>query len=126
MSEATVKYVSLSSIFSDTLTAVFWTLALPIRTTAWIILTIRRRRYNPEKVLCPGCGYRGEEGSNYKTCRIEFTPTTGPELAAIKHECLRCSAPYFTPLFRPGKDWITTPLQDQVARVREAVAKGVL
>jgi hypothetical protein len=127
MSEITEKtYVSLSSIFNDTLTGVAWGLALPIRATAWTILTIRRRRYDPEKVICPGCGYKGEKGSNYKTCQIQFTYTTGPELAMIQHSCLRCSAPFFSHLFRPAKGWVGITLQDKAAQVKAAIARGEL
>lgn len=127
MSELTEKsYASLSSIFNDTLTGISWVFSLPIRVAAWSILTIRRRRYDPEKVVCPGCGYRGERGSSYKTCQIQFTPTNGPEQAAIGHSCLRCNAPYFTPLFRPAKDWINISFQDRAAKVRATIAKGEL
>jgi hypothetical protein len=128
MNEQTVQktYATISSIFNDTLMGIAWTLALPIRGIAWTIITIRRRRYNPEKVLCPCCGYKGEKGSDYKTCIVEFTQTTGPEQAALKHSCLRCSAPFFTRTLLPASQWVGTTLQSQLARVKAASAKGEL
>lgn len=103
---------------------IVWIIALPIRLFTWIIAH-SRTPYNPEKDICPGCGFRGDDGGN--TCRIQTVRTTGTEKAMIAHECLRCSAVFHTPCFRKPEEWMPTIApQDQAARIKDAIAKRVL
>lgn len=98
-----------------------WILSLPIRGITWIVVKIRTKKYDPEKVPCPGCGYQGEEGSNWKTCNIQHAKTEGPERAANKHICLRCSAGYFTALVVPADKWIGKTYETELARLKKQV-----
>lgn len=97
-----------------------WLVALPIRFMAWMIDLLKTRNYDPEKVICPGCGYKGEKGSSWKTCRIEFKRTSGPERASLEHSCFRCGALFYSKLFTPVEKWFNPP---QVDKVKDAARR---
>src|SRR5271157_5443246 len=67
----------LAVLFSP-ITLIAYILSLPISVFTWIVITVRARRYDPEKEVCPACGFKGDKGTDGKTCRIEFTATVGP------------------------------------------------
>lgn len=115
-----VDYLSL------VLGGISWVLALPLRGAARTVIYIRRRRYDPEKILCPACGYKGERSSNHRSCTITFTLISGKEKAAIKHTCLRCSAPFFSGLLYPADKWIGSTIQTEMSRLKEVTAKKEL
>lgn len=82
-----------------------YVIAIPIHVFAWTIETLRQKRYDPEKALCPGCGFKGDSGTNGKTCRIQHILTSGPEKASNEHSCFRCGAKFYTPLFLVADKW---------------------
>jgi hypothetical protein len=53
-----------------------WILSLPIQILASAITWIRARRYDPEKVMCPACGFKGY--TDKRTSTIKFTRDNGP------------------------------------------------
>jgi hypothetical protein len=125
MDNTKLSEISLEFIFFP-LRVISWILALPIDLISWMISTVRLKRYNPEKVICPGCGYRGERGSGGKTCRIRFTMTTGLERAHIEHTCFRCGAAFYTNLFLPADKWVVSEPVVKAEQVKQVVAKTAL
>lgn len=96
-----------AQILGVIITPFTWLIALPIRAFAWFVTTIRTRRYDPEKLVCPACGFKGDSGTNNKSCRIQFTPTTGNERAAIQHFCFRCGCDkIFSRVLVPADKWM--------------------
>ena len=83
-----------------------WLISLPIRATAWVIETARKRYYDPEAIVCPGCGFRGDSGTNKKSCSILFVRVAEPHRAMIEHTCFRCYSKSYSPTFRKAKDWV--------------------
>ena len=108
------KSLLLGVIFSP-ITVLAWLLSLPIRAFTWIVITVKTRRYDPEKRVCPACGFRGDSGTDGKTCRVEFVDTTGPERAGLQHFCFKCGCDrHISPLFLKADAWlprITPPKQ---------------
>lgn len=95
-------------------------LAFPITALAFIISAVKRRNYDPEKVVCPGCGFKGDSGTYGKTCRIVYYPVAGAEKAVNKHSCFRCGADFFTPLFLAADKWAAKQLpQDKLTRAAQ-------
>lgn len=108
-------------IFLSPLKFVFYILSLPVRILTVIVVKIRTRRYNPEKVTCPGCGYRGERSGNYNTCTIRFT-LTSQKTGSVQHSCLRCSAEYYSASYLQCDKWIGQTLD----RRKQEIANKVL
>ena len=104
--------------------ALVWLVALPIRLFAYIIKSLRR--YDPEKTVCPACGYRGEYSTNYRSCTIRFIRTTGNEKGALKCTCFRCQCDYATKLFAPAEQWLSPMVVTKQDRIRQAAAGGSL
>lgn len=104
-----------------------WVIALPIRAITWTISTIRARNYDPEQLVCPACGFRGDSGTGGKSCMIKFIRTTGQDKASIQHMCFRCGCDeIFTSLFLPGQKWLPSFNADQAAKIKEASAREAL
>ena len=109
------------------ITWIIWGLVLPIRGISWIITTIRARRYDPEKVICPACGFRGDSGTGGKTCRVSFKRTTGIERASIQHTCFRCGCnEIFSQLFLNPDKWLIREEEQRLAAIKRAASKEVL
>lgn len=108
---------------------VAWILALPLRLLTWVIARCRKP-YDPEKAICPGCGYRGEKSGEHRTCRIQCVRTKGPEKLSLESSCFRCSAIFYQPVFRKDVDgWmkvINTPEELKAEKVKEATARQAL
>lgn len=103
---------------------VAWLLSLPIRLLDLLVKKLRKP-YDPERVTCPGCGFSSRRGS--QTCRISIAITIGPEKAMIEHDCLRCSAVFYTKTYKKVDEWMSPNVaQDTVAKVKEAQARQVL
>lgn len=100
-----------------------WILSLPIRMLAWGIAKVRTQTYNPEKAICPACGFKGDHGGN--SCIIRFTRTKEYK-GAIEHDCLRCGALYYSKLFLAAEKWISPLQASQVAKIQEATEKQVI
>ena len=105
---------------------VAWILALPIRFIAWIIATVRSRMYDPEQIVCPACGFRGDSGTANKTCRISCVRTSGPEKAAIEHSCFRCNAKFYSKLFSQAQGWMPPLDENRAAMIQKAAAREEL
>jgi len=100
------KSFMLAVLYSP-LTLIFWILAQPVRAFTWAVVSVRSRRYDPTKRVMPCCGFKGDSGTDGKSCRIEFTPTAGPERAGIKHICFRCGCDkHISPLFYKADAWL--------------------
>ena len=84
---------------------VFVVLSWPIRIFTWIVLKCKKD-YDPERLTCPGCGFRGDSGTNGKTCTVTHRKVESMEKACNEHRCYRCDALYYTKLFKDAKDWI--------------------
>lgn len=91
--------------------AFFWLLSIPVRIFTFVVTKIKTKNYDPERAVCPGCGFRGDSGTNKKTCRINHVAVEGAERAMNEHICFRCSAKYYTKLFKPAVQWIGLELR---------------
>lgn len=105
---------------------IFWLIGLPIRAAAWTITSVRAKMYDPEKAICPGCGFRGDRGTAKKTCIIKFVRTETAEKASIQHTCLRCSAPFFSKIFLPAEKWISPIDENKAAKIKQAAKSTTL
>jgi len=103
--------MSVADIVLSPFTGIAWVLSLPIRTFASITSWVRRRKYDPEKDICPGCGFRGDSGTAGKTCRIQTREVHSAEKLALWHECYRCYAEYWTNTFIPAAKWYRKPIR---------------
>lgn len=108
------------TILYSPLTLIFWLLAQPLRIFTYAVVTIRSRRYDPEKRVMPCCGFRGSSETNGKSCRVEYTPTAGPERGGIKHICFRCGCDkHISPLFTKADVWLPKE-QVKVVKIEKA------
>jgi hypothetical protein len=111
-------------VFSP-LRLVFWILSVPLRVTSWTVKKVRARTYNPEKDICPGCGFRGDGGTAGKTCRVTFRETDGPDRGNLEHECFRCSALFYTKTIKPVETWHKqSTVRTRAERTKEIMANG--
>lgn len=86
---------------------VAWLLAQPIKAFSWVVIKIRTRRYDPEKIQCPACGFRGDSGTGGKAARVVFAKTNGNERAALQHFCFRCGCDkLYSPLVTKADKWM--------------------
>lgn len=98
-------------------------IALPIKGLSWIVTQVRARLYDPEKITCPACGFRGDSGTNGKTCSIKFVRTMGNERAAIQHTCFRCGCnEIFSHVYAPAGMWLPKVEDRKVAEAKAIVA----
>lgn len=82
-------------------------LILPVKAFTWAVVAIKTHRYDPEKRMCVACGFKGDSGTDGKSCRIAFVVTSGIERAAIQHICFRCGCDkQFSKLVVPADKWI--------------------
>ena len=79
-----------ASFFGPILAVIAFILALPIRMFTWVVVKIKTHNYDPEKIVCPACGFKGDSGTDGKSCMIRFVKTVGNERGAIQHQCFRC------------------------------------
>ena len=86
------------------ITIIAWLLSLPVHLFARVVKSLRV--YNPEKDLCPACGFKGDSGTGRKSCVVTCTQTTGPEKVALQHICLRCTAQFYTPVLIKADKWL--------------------
>jgi hypothetical protein len=100
MTEEALKRVD----YYSPLTLIVWLLSLPIRLFTFIVTRIRV--YNPEKDICPACGFKGDSGTGGKSCLVTCTPVTSTERVALQHICFRCTAHYYTPVLTKAVKWM--------------------
>jgi predicted RNA-binding Zn-ribbon protein involved in translation (DUF1610 family) len=104
-----------------------WILALPIQILAFVISWVRASKYNPEKITCPACGFRGDSGTNGKSCTVTFVRVVEKEKAALRHTCFRCGCnEIYSSLTYPANNWLPATTQDQQEKLKQAAAKGVI
>ncbi len=114
-------------VFAKIWFVIIWILALPLRILAFLISWLRRRRYNPERAMCPACGFKGDKGTGNNSCRINFIRTNGPEKAALQHICFRCGCDFYTAkMYQPVDKWLPKESISPVERIKEAAKKAVL
>lgn len=101
---------------------VFWIISLPIRLIGW--LASRIRAYDPEKTICPACGFKGEKATAYRSCSIRFIRTEGPEKGALLCNCFRCQCTYSTKLFAPADKWLNPLVITKEERLKKVAAQG--
>jgi hypothetical protein len=86
--------------------AVALVLSLPVRGFTWVAVRLKKP-YDPERTVCPGCGFRGDDGTGGKSCTVIFIRTRGIEKAALQCRCLRCGCPdFYVKLFLPADKWL--------------------
>jgi len=112
------KAFLLDVIFSP-ISVLAWLLALPVKAFTWAVVKMRTRRYDPEKEICPACGFKGDSGTNWKSCRIEFVRTAGSERAAIQHFCFKCGCDkHYSKLRMPAEKWMAKdPISNPTRRL---------
>lgn len=104
-----------------------WLLSLPIRFLDIVIRWIRRRRYDPERVMCPACGFKGDKNTGKISCRLNFIRTGGNERAALQHICLRCGCDFYTTNFYlPADKFVPKQAITPDEKLKEAAKKAVL
>ena len=81
-------------------------LSFPIKFFTKLVTQRRMKKFNPEKITCPACGYRGDKRSDFNSMHISFKRTRGQEQAALECTCLRCGAQPFVPLLKPASQWL--------------------
>jgi hypothetical protein len=86
------------------LTWIAWLLSLPIRVFTFVV--VRVRKYDPEKALCPGCGFKGDSGTNGKSCSVMCVEINEASRAALRHICFRCAAIFWTPCITDPRKWM--------------------
>lgn len=82
--------------------------------------------YDPEKDVCPSCGFRGDSGTAGKSCTIRFVRTLGSEKGAIEHTCLRDGAVFYTKLFKRAEDWLPSLDESKAAKIQQAAKRTEL
>lgn len=84
--------------------AVAWVISLPIRGFVWVASL---KKNDPERTICPGCGFRGDSGTGGKSVVLNFRETQGAERAAIQCTCLRCgNNKFFLPVYAKVETWM--------------------
>jgi hypothetical protein len=85
-----------------------WILSLPVEIFSFIVKKVRKP-YDPEREVCYACGFKGDAGTDRKSCVIWFDDSVqgGP---ALRHDCFRCGARHWTKLFVPAGKWYRSPL----------------
>jgi len=121
---------SLSGILwflQETWLVLSWIFAFPIIVLNKSIRWVRKRRYDPEKTVCPACGFRGDNGTDRKSVTVRFVRTFGPEKAALKFTCFRCSCEFYTAqMFLPIDKWLPKEAITKDEKVKEAAKRTVL
>ena len=84
-----------------------WIVAFPFRLFTWFVTKLKTRAYDPEKMVCPACGFKGDDGTNGKSCAVRFVRTKNNDRANIQHHCFRCGCDeIFSKLFSPADKWL--------------------
>lgn len=83
-----------------------WLLSFPVKTFTRYTIERKRKKYNPELITCPACGYRGDKRSDFKSVNVEFKRTLGEEKGALECTCFRCGAQPLMPLYSPADKWL--------------------
>lgn len=87
-------------------------------------MKVRVRLYDPEKITCPACGFKGDAGTNGKSCNIKFVRTMGNEKAAIQHICFRCGCDeIFSHVYVPADKWLSKAEDRKVAEEKAILAR---
>ena len=95
------------TILFSPLTLILWLLAQPVRAFTWVVVKVRTKSYDPEKRVMPCCGFKGNRETNWKSCRVEFTPVAGAERAGLKHICFKCGCDkHISHLFIKADQWL--------------------
>ena len=84
------------------------------------------KKFDPELILCPACGYRGDKRSNFKIMSVKFQRTRGPEKAALECTCLRCGAQPFVPLLKEADKWLANISIEELKEQTRVVASQKL
>ena len=108
--------------------AVAWFVAIPIQFATWVVTTIKRRTYDPEKIVCPSCGFRGDSGTNGKTCTVRFIQVQGGDGYALQHTCFRCGCDkIYTKLYYSSSRWMNpNATAIEFERLKQAAARETL
>lgn len=104
----------------------FWILSLPLRLFA--VIVNKMKVYNPEKLTCPGCGFKGDSGTGSKSCRIRLVGVKGStQEVMLRHTCFRCDASFYTKTFVNSKEWYKTPIPiTKEEKAKEILKDGTL
>ncbi len=98
---------------NDILVKVGKVIQAPAQVVAWVInlaskviIWVKTKPYDPEKVTCPACGYRGEKSTDHRTCRISCIRSS-VDKAVLRHVCYRCDADWYTRTVVPADKWMS-------------------
>lgn len=113
------KHFILTILYSPVYTF-FWLLSRVVIAFSGIVtlIKVRIKPYNPEKLTCPGCGYKGEKGSDWRTCTVAHVQVEEPKRGMNQHTCLRCQAKFLTDLFSPGREWLPPVIDPRIAAMQ--------
>lgn len=100
-----------SFVFNRAWQIILWILALPLNLFASFLAWIKARRYDPEKIVCPACGFKGDDRANGYSCWIRFERVDEPNRGIIRHTCFRCGCNeiYSKPAY-PVEKWLAKEL----------------
>lgn len=104
--EFNVFWLKIGKILYTPITLLGWLLIQPLNLFTHTVAYVKAKQYDIEKTQCPGCGFRGDSGTNLKVCTVEHKATRGHERAANEHVCIRCRAIYYSALVTPADKWI--------------------
>ena len=99
MAEETIQPID----YASPLTWISWIISIPINLFSWVVEKVRI--YDPEKTLCPGCGFKGDKGTGGKSCTVKCTEVSDSVRYVLGHTCFRCGAHYFTPVLVKADLW---------------------
>lgn len=105
---------------------IFWLLALPLRLLAYIIRHLKA--YDPERLVCPACGFKGDSGTGKKSCRIKLVGVRGGvQEVMLRHTCFRCDASFYTKTVADSREWYRPPAAvSKEEKVKEIIKNGVI
>ena len=99
MAEETLKTVD----YFSPITWIVGVLSFPLRFFAFVVSKIRV--YDPEKAMCPACGFKGDSGTGGKSCSVMCVKTNDAARYALQHICFRCACAFYAPVLTKVEKW---------------------
>lgn len=123
--EEVLNYSSI--VATRTWQIILWIIALPLNIFTSFVTWLRIKRYDPEKIVMPCCGFKGDDRANGATCWIKFKRIEGAQRGVIQHTCFRCGcSEVYTKLAYPGDKWLSLEALTRDEKIREVAKRAVL